>query len=396
MTDGTALRALRAQLRHITSGTHAGLLLTHYLQNPVGSKNEAKQTLLKAAQDAVSTDSTKKLYKAAFDRWLESAKSDSVAYHTQSRIVIGLGGENVTETGLTLHHTYGVPYLPGAALKGLAAHYCHTVWGANDIRFQNPLVKLEQPQPSDQPDGSERGAFYRVLFGTTDEGGLIEFSDGWLDPACLTKDCLLLDVMTPHHGDYYMAKDDTVPEPTDFDSPIPVPYLAVQGKFQIAIRARSWHESQAELQPYVNAARTLVTESLQHWGIGGKTNAGYGRLVLPPLQDWTKDGIKVHLEKLKRDGSKLEVCTIDGSRGNAVYNAHRWRLANVTSGIQDDGQWTLESTEPLIENDVVTAAITSGKHAKVVEKVARFKPPKTEQKSSSSSSQNRRGPQRRK
>src|SRR5207302_10163433 len=43
--------------------------------------------------------------------------------HVKGRMIIGLGDESVLETAITLHRTYGVPYIPGSALKGLAAAY---------------------------------------------------------------------------------------------------------------------------------------------------------------------------------------------------------------------------------------------------------------------------------
>lgn len=34
------------------------------------------------------------------------------------KLVIGLGGHSVYETDITLHHIYGVPYIPASAIKG--------------------------------------------------------------------------------------------------------------------------------------------------------------------------------------------------------------------------------------------------------------------------------------
>lgn len=39
------------------------------------------------------------------------------------RMVIGLGGEHIQETSMTLHHVYGIPYIPGSAVKGMVRHY---------------------------------------------------------------------------------------------------------------------------------------------------------------------------------------------------------------------------------------------------------------------------------
>ena len=34
------------------------------------------------------------------------------------RFIIGLGGASVYDTGITLHHTYGIPYIPATSIKG--------------------------------------------------------------------------------------------------------------------------------------------------------------------------------------------------------------------------------------------------------------------------------------
>jgi CRISPR-associated protein Cmr6 len=70
----------------------------------------------------------------------------------QGRLIVGLGGDNVLETGLTLHHTYGVPLIPGNALKGLAAHYCDQVWGQADAEFRKWV-------PFTDPDRLKRGTW---------------------------------------------------------------------------------------------------------------------------------------------------------------------------------------------------------------------------------------------
>ncbi len=120
----------------------------------------------------------------------------------------------------------------------------------------------------------------RTMFGTTegdDAGcGLIDFLDGCIADA---SHGLLIDMMKPHHGSYYMTPDDghkPVPEPTDFDSPVPVPFLSVKGTFLIAIAKRDKRLPDNCLEQ----ASLLVTQSLAEWGIGGKTNADYGRLKL--------------------------------------------------------------------------------------------------------------------
>jgi CRISPR type III-B/RAMP module RAMP protein Cmr6 len=171
-------------------------------------------------------------------------------------MVIGLGGENVLETGLTLQHTFGTPLIPGSALKGLAAHYCDQVWGASDHKF-----KL----------GEE---YHETIFGTTEDSGHIIFYDAWITPECLV-DSLKPDVMTPHHGDYYSKKEGAAP--TDFDDPNPITFLSIVGSFHVAVSCDVQSE---DGEKWAKLAFKMLTEGLKEWGIGGKTNTGYGRLVL--------------------------------------------------------------------------------------------------------------------
>ena len=51
--------------------------------------------------------------------------------------------ESTIETGITLHHTYGVPYLSGSALKGLVAHFVRNhvqgdQWGTFEVDDKRP------------------------------------------------------------------------------------------------------------------------------------------------------------------------------------------------------------------------------------------------------------------
>src|SRR5262249_41965537 len=81
---------------------------------------------------------------------------------TQGRIAIGLGDESVIETAVALHHTYGVPYIPGSALKGLASAYAHQ--RLEDMRWR------------------KKGELHTLMFGTTKAAGYVAFFDALYDP----------------------------------------------------------------------------------------------------------------------------------------------------------------------------------------------------------------------
>lgn len=255
-------RAIVALSARRSAGQHPGLLLQRYLAKPAAGDAgdpEEKRTLLQSAIRAAQNAELKQLYEAAYRRWEASLPAGAVRKQLASagRLIVGLGSENVLEAGITLHHTYGLPVLPGSGLKGLAAHYCDQVWGTAEERFR------------------KGGAYHQLLFGTTDESGCILFYDGWLVPGS-ERAPLKLDVMTPHHLHWL---DGSVP-PTDFDSPNPVPFLSVSGTFLIAL---SWCGPESDqAMRWTELCAQCLQDALQHWGIGGKTSSGYGRLMPPP------------------------------------------------------------------------------------------------------------------
>jgi CRISPR-associated protein Cmr6 len=147
--------------------------------------------------------------------------------------------------------------LPGSGLKGLAAHYAHKIWGSADETWRMGGIK------------------HLAVFGNTSVAGHAQFEDGWILPESLST-CLHEDVMTPHHGDYYMADaGDTATAPTDFDDPNPVTYLSVMGAFRVVVEWDALENSEG----WCRLVLGLLVEAMCAWGVGGKTSSGYGRLV---------------------------------------------------------------------------------------------------------------------
>ena len=250
---------------------HPGLLLQKYAADL--DKPDAKKKCMEFAIAASASPSVNQLYSQAYPRWIKTFSADK--FHlpfpvaTTNRLIIGLGTANVLEAGIRLHQTYGTPIIPGSTLKGLAAHYCHEVWG----QIQNNEAGEETKRFRND------GVYHRILFGDTDERGrgTIVFHDAWIQPESL-KGALRMDVMTPHHQDWQTQKQ----APTDFDSPVPVSFISVSGTFQCHL---SWagpvDHSPEEIQQWLKLAQALLTEALSEWGAGAKTSSGYGRLVPP-------------------------------------------------------------------------------------------------------------------
>jgi|GEM_PF-486391 len=315
-------------------GTNGGLLRDRYLWLSVkdDKHKDARDKLHEAIREAVvhSTD----VYRLAFannSATIQMPKGEDI-FLTSGRMIIGLGGENVLETGITLQHTYGTPLIPGSALKGLAAHYCDQVWGASDPKF-----KLE-------------GDYHKTIFGTSEDSGHIIFYDAWITPESLAN-ALKPDVMTPHHSDYYSNKDDAAP--TDFDSPTPITFLSVAGSFHIAVSCDVQND---DGDKWAKLAFKMLTEALKEWGIGGKTNAGYGRLVCGMAEtkiphnagvvDEYKSMSVRDTEFIKTGASTLEAATkakaeitpIEIPQKSMVMKYHRGEIVEVTREVDPKGK----------------------------------------------------------
>ena len=206
----------RAPLQKIpttaASSAHAGLWLDKFITDQDKGKKELRSAFVKEVAGIPAPDS----YKQFYQRWEKQLSNylggncvmkfgmASTEYKLETgqtvknRLVIGTGNESVLETALSLHRTYGVPYLPGSALKGLTASFARKYYGAG-WRKEN--------------DGA-----YELVFGNTKESGCVTFFDAL--PDATAGKLLHADVLTPHHREYYQPGSSA--PPADWDDPNPV------------------------------------------------------------------------------------------------------------------------------------------------------------------------------
>ncbi len=181
------------------------------------------------------------------------------------RLIIGLGGASVYETSITLHHIYGIPYIPASSIKGtVRSHIIREVFlpkylAANDAKADEKAEK--EAMAND---------IFKQFFGNQDQKGKLIFYDAF--PTSPPK--IEVDIMNPHYGDYYQGKT----LPVDTLSPTPIPFLTVTGcDFQFLI---SSHEEDFSRTIPLNGVEKTITEwlhsALTNHGIGAKTAVGYG------------------------------------------------------------------------------------------------------------------------
>jgi CRISPR-associated protein Cmr6 len=345
------MRSCREKLSGLalSSAQNAGLLLARYLKEQKQEGNDAgekaRQELLEAARKAVTNDNVQSLYKAAFERRKKFWGEDGETFHLDGRMIVGLGASNVLETGLTLNPLYGAPFIPGSALKGLAAHYCSSVWGAADPEFKGP--GRDKKENVTNPAGKH----YDFMFGSTEDAGFLTFHDAWITPKSLPGS-LVRDVMTPHHGDYYMVKGGQRRAPSDFDDPNPVTFLSVRGDFDIRVSCEGENEEQK--REWEKLAMDLLKQALSDWGIGGKTSSGYGTGNFPEVS------AAPIVPKNPLVGKKIEVRYIGkNKKGNLQFEA-------VVEGKKIKPNWEGKAPEAQETIHAVVVSYTPGSNPQLV------------------------------
>lgn len=151
-------------------------------------------------------------------------------FETTSPFITGLGQGHPMENGFTWHPLLGAPYIPGTTLKGQLK-----AW----------------PQWSGELSTELTEVLDRLTI---------------LDSLPLLPGKLQGEVMTPHYSQYYRAG---LP-PADYDSPVPIPFLAVSPGQLFLLAALGHKDDLQVLEKYWEI-------SLEYMGVGAKTSSGFGR-----------------------------------------------------------------------------------------------------------------------
>ena len=298
-----------------------GLYLNKYCPDPGQTKEEKRLLYLKAWAKASCDTSAAAALLARRKESLPLLGQRCLTFNGDVvwRMVAGLGNPNPLEAGFSLHPQYGIPWLYGSALKGIARSFrlrqigeevgvyplAYDAWKSRkEIKFPapTPLELLEavllgdgesddlekcysklqedkavaawaaqaqpsKPLPGVKLDGltHQFGRTYRAVFGSTSEIGRVTFLD-----AIPLNWRYKVDVMTPHYGDYYEGKA----PPADWLTPSPVTFVTLDegSSFRFDVVG----SKEANVQNASDWLKGAVTTL----GVGGKTRGGYGEMAV--------------------------------------------------------------------------------------------------------------------
>ncbi|MBO0795186.1 MAG: type III-B CRISPR module RAMP protein Cmr6, partial [Ktedonobacteraceae bacterium] len=238
---------------HITRCKNLALILDKYPPQTVVADTKHKGPWLQNLAKGDHIDPN--LAQSAYNRWHAMVSAMQATLFQASldwRMVIGLGGESVIETDITLHHLYGIPFIPASALKGLTRAY-----------VTGEIEGYRSEKIEDDNDEIKR------IFGSQKQAGTVIFFDAMPTDG---KAAFTLDIMNPHYAEYYGGNK----PPTNDQNPIPVTFLTVTDTtFTFALAPRDASKTQ-HIEDVEQRARVWLQEALQKYGVGGKTSAGYG------------------------------------------------------------------------------------------------------------------------
>jgi CRISPR-associated protein Cmr6 len=212
---------------------------------------------------------------------------------TAYRLVIGAGYPSFIENGFLFHHVYGIPYIPGETLKGLArAVFILSV--AEAVKEETKLSEIEK-QLSEEAEGifhqipkkiniilddyiiENPVETFRKIFGSKKRRGQVIFFDAYpikFNPS----EHFEADIMNPHYGKYYQSQSEKE-APADWLSPNPIHFLALKEgidfEFSLGLAPLEPMEDNEE-KLLLETARKLLEVGLKNFGVGNKKRKGYG------------------------------------------------------------------------------------------------------------------------
>jgi CRISPR-associated protein Cmr6 len=266
--------------------------------------------------------------------------------NSQWRLAVGVGSNGPLETGITLHHLCGYPYIPATSVKGIARAGAYLLDEELSMLrlqvFNNYVENLETKEfllkgefdklkvalsfkdvdkrhvePTKEELKIIKDNFCKLenirgIFGSQSSVGLVTFLDGL--PDGFPK--LEVDVLAPHYGEYYSAKEKP-PPPGDWMQPVPSFFLTVAaGKkyifsFFVSNSTDRYKNFNYSGEIVAIMAEKWLTEGLKQLGIGGKTSSGYGYFENPDEKVQINRPIQNILEELKKDEAIAEIVSID-------------------------------------------------------------------------------------
>ncbi len=204
----------------------------------------------------------------------------------ESRLAVNLSGGLIQNAGICLDRLFGVPYLPGSAVKGVCRHVALEDLRADRLSFHDfqdifgtADVDFKETRRIDDKivKGGELEAF-RKLIG---RDGIVEDKKGCIDFLAAfprNEPHLTIDLTNVHFPDYYKSgKEDDLGQEKPRPNPFPVVEVGTEFAFCIALNYMGGRlDSDERRKVIMDKAESILRRAMEVSGFGAKTGAGYG------------------------------------------------------------------------------------------------------------------------
>ncbi len=250
------------------------------LRREAGGKNVQPHVRQRKERDAGIAEKMAKV--ARFDP--ELGKTLNANASLGGRLMVNLAGGVIENAGIALDRCFGLPFIPGSAVKGIARSQAlleiHEArepdksrllrlalllfgYGANDIKGKGDFAWA---------GGASSAKTIAAEIGSTDFKGCTCF----LPAYPTTPPTLVVDMVNPHYPEYYGGRK---PRAEDNENPIPNYFPAVEAgsSFGFAVLLNRLPAVDGlTAQALLDQAKQWLERAVTRKGAGAKTAAGYG------------------------------------------------------------------------------------------------------------------------
>lgn len=270
---------------------------------------------------------------------VNQVKGESKVFTTDWHFITGMGYSHPVENGLNWHPVYGVPYLSGAAVKGMVRAWVEE-WLYKEDEEEDKKRHLLQWFGSEDKSSSAIQA-----------GDLIFFDALPINPVHL-----MTDIMTPHMGKWYekggeITSIESQPDriPADWHSPIPIPFLVVKSAsylFSVAPR-----NTKIAKTIDISAVMECLENALNFLGAGAKTATGYGQMSFDRSANTRLTNTIKQLHEVKQEKERIgSLSPLEEKIDSIIKNDQNPAVALLNK--LDQGEWSDISEQQVIANKV--------------------------------------------
>lgn len=212
-------------------------------------------------------------------------------------ILPGFGAVHVNETTVTIHQTYGMPYIPASSVKGVVRK-----WFINEFLDgkEEYLLADTKEIPEYLRDHVEIG---KLMFGAESQRGIGQFYDIYLHENCLLRPNMQVSLFR----DYYNVRSDKMASDTMGTNPFANFYEVNVDYANVTVSISPLTKTAYDYKTLLRILENWTSNALEQLGVGAKTATGFGRFSnMKNVTDEMTEAMRQEIERAERKRKEEE------------------------------------------------------------------------------------------